>query len=112
MKGRPTQIKAQFAQTISGQFVQTVPPFPLKQAENRQKEFAQTVCANCFFILGGWFFGVGRLPLTKVIKSFSQGGPGTEPEPETGTIGTVFAGTERGTGNRNRRNPKPEPSSL
>ena len=27
-----------------------------------------------------------------------QGGPGTEPEPETGTVGTVFAGTERGTG--------------
>ena len=27
-----------------------------------------------------------------------QGGPGTEPESETGTVGTVFAGTERGTG--------------
>ena len=27
-----------------------------------------------------------------------QGGPGTEPEPETGTVGTVFPGTERGTG--------------
>ena len=43
MKGRPTQkdpptqIKAQFAQTISGHFVQIVPPFPfeiiIKQAE-------------------------------------------------------------------------------
>ena len=30
--------------------------------------------------------------------SEKQGGPGTEPEPETGTVGTVFAGTERGTG--------------
>ena len=28
-KNSPTQIKAQFAQTISGQFVQTVPPFSL-----------------------------------------------------------------------------------
>ena len=27
-----------------------------------------------------------------------QGGPRTEPEPETGTAGTVFAGTERRTG--------------
>ena len=27
-----------------------------------------------------------------------QGGSGTEPEPETGTAGTVFPGTERGTG--------------
>ena len=35
-------------------------------------------------------------------KIFLQGGPGTEPEPETGTAGTVFAGTERL--NRNRRN--------
>ena len=25
-------------------------------------------------------------------------GPGTEPEPETGTVGTVFPGTERGIG--------------
>ena len=36
------------------------------------------------------------------LNSLYQGGPGTEPEPETGTVGTVFAGTERG--NRNRRN--------
>ena len=29
---------------------------------------------------------------------FLQAGPGTEPEPETGTVGTVFPGTEPGTG--------------
>ena len=47
----PTQIKAQFEQTISGQFVQTVPLFPFK-IRNRQKEFVQTV-----LYLGGWFLG-------------------------------------------------------
>ena len=45
-----------------------------------------------------------------------QGGPGTEPEPETGTVGTVFAGTERGTGTAGtvfqEPKPEPEPSSL
>ena len=43
-------------------------------------------------------------------KTF-QGGPGTEPEPETGTVGTVFAGTERGTGTAGTvlQEPKPEP---
>ena len=42
-----------------------------------------------------------------------QGGPGTEPEPETRTVGTVFPGTERGTGTaRTVFEPKPEPSSL
>ena len=35
-----------------------------------------------------------------------QGGSGTEPEPETGTVGTVFPETESGTGrNRNRNRP-------
>ena len=34
-----------------------------------------------------------------------QGGPGTEPEPETGT---VFSGTERGTGTRRNRFPGTE----
>ena len=47
----------QFAQTISGQFVQTVPLFPLKLAENKQKSlrklFVQTV-----------FIWVGLLPLS------------------------------------------------
>ena len=44
----------------------------------------------------------------------SQRGPGTEPEPETGTVGTIFAGTERGTGTAGTvfQEPKPEPSSL
>ena len=43
-----------------------------------------------------------------------QDGTGTEPEPETGTVGTVFPGTERGTGtagpfsrNRNRNRNRP-----
>ena len=42
---------------------------------------------------------------------FKQGGPGTEPEPETGTVGTVFPGTERGTGTAGTvfQEPKPEP---
>ena len=40
-----------------------------------------------------------------------QGGPGTEPEPETGTVRTVFPGTERGTGTAGTvfQEPKPEP---
>ena len=40
-----------------------------------------------------------------------QGGPGTEPEPETGTVATVFPGTERGTGTAGTvfQEPKPEP---
>ena len=37
---------------------------------------------------------VWEAPLGKSL----QGGPGTEPEPETGTVGTVFPRTERGTG--------------
>ena len=45
-----------------------------------------------------------------------QGGPGTEPEPETGTVRTVFAGTESGTGTAGtvfqEPRPEPEPSSL
>ena len=52
---------------------------------------------------------------TNRLDYFSpQGGPGTKPEPETGTVGTVFAGTERGTGttgtvfqNRNRNRNRP-----
>ena len=40
-----------------------------------------------------------------------QGGSGTEPEPETGTVGTVFPETERGTGTAGTifQEPKPEP---
>ena len=40
-----------------------------------------------------------------------QDGPGTEPEPETGTVGTVFVGTEKGTGTAGTvfQEPQPEP---
>ena len=45
-----------------------------------------------------------------------EGGPGTEPEPETGTVETVFAGTERRTRTAGtvfqEPKPEPEPSSL
>ena len=43
---------------------------------------------------------------------FLQGGSGTEPEPETGTVGTVFPETESGTGTAGTvfQKPKPEPS--
>ena len=46
-----------------------------------------------------------------IMRKCFQGGPGTEPEPETGTVGTVFAGTERGTGTAGIvfQEPKPEP---
>ena len=39
-----------------------------------------------------------------------QGGSGTEPEPGTGTVGTVFRETESGTGTAGTvcREPKPE----
>ena len=41
-----------------------------------------------------------------------QGGSGTEPEPETGTVGTVSHETESGTGTAGTvsQKPKPEPS--
>ena len=41
-----------------------------------------------------------------------QGGSGTEPEPETGTVGTVFPETESGTGTAGTvfQEPEPEPS--
>ena len=40
-----------------------------------------------------------------------QGGSGTEPEPETGTVGTVFPETESRTGTAGTvfQEPKPEP---
>ena len=45
---------------------------------------------------------LGGLPVATFSESLSfksfQGGPGNEPEPETGTVGTVFPGTESGTG--------------
>ena len=65
----PTQIKTglrkQFAQTSSGQFVQTVPLFPFKKKQKTDKR----VCANslCKLLLFGWVvFWVGRLPLKKI----------------------------------------------
>ena len=70
MTGQPTpkkpstRIKAQFAQTIAEQFVQTLPPFRFfffGLSRNRQKEFAQTVCANSFY-LGGCFLGWVAFP--------------------------------------------------
>ena len=48
------------------------------------------------------FEGAGADPVlvTTFCLEIIQGGPGTEPEPETGTAGTVF------------QEPEPEPSSL
>ena len=52
----------------------------------------------------------------KGLPNLSHFGPGAEPEPETGTVGTVFAGTELGTGTAGtvfqEPKPEPEPSSL
>ena len=78
MKGRPTQkktptqIKTQFAQTISGQFVQTVPPLSFKTSRKEAEEFAQTVCANCLcklFLFGWVVLWVGRLPLLNLRRA-------------------------------------------
>ena len=59
-------MKTQFAQTISEQFVQTVPLFPVKQAEKRQKSlcklFAQTVFIWVDGFLGGLPFPQGKTP--------------------------------------------------
>ena len=69
----PTQIKTVCTNSLrkqfSGQFVQTVPIFPFKISRKQTKEFAQTVCAN-YFYLGGWFFWVGRLPLIYVLSFY------------------------------------------
>ena len=54
------------------------------------------------------------LPLIRSPNAIQllQGGSGTEPEPETGTVGTVFAETESGTGTAGTvfQEPKPEPA--
>ena len=49
--------------------------------------------------------------LEGVALAFLQGGPGTEPEPGTGNVGTVFPETESGTGTAGTvfQEPKPEP---
>ena len=72
-KGRPTQTNhPQLAQTLSGQFVQPVPPFPCKTSRKETEEFAQTVCAN-YFYLGGWFLGgLPSLELSWTQTFFSQ----------------------------------------
>ena len=56
------------------------------------------------------------LVLVFLLTIAARGGPGTKPEPETGTVGTVFPGTERGTRTAGtvlqEPKPQPEPSSL
>ena len=42
-------------------------------------------------------------------QNLLRGGSGTEPEPETGTVGTVFPETESGTAGTVFQEPKPEP---
>ena len=54
-KEHPLQIKAQFAQTISEQFVQTIPLFPLKCPENGRSVCANSLCK--LFIWVGVFLG-------------------------------------------------------
>ena len=46
-----------------------------------------------------------------MLEQKEQGGSGTEPERETGTVGTVFPETESGTGTARTvfQEPKPEP---
>ena len=63
----PTQIKEQFAQTISEHLLQIAPSFSSKQAEKQ----ARRVCANCLcklFCLGWVSFWVGCLPLILFCK--------------------------------------------
>ena len=97
-KKAPTQIKARFPQTISGQFVQTVPPFSLKTSRKEAEEFAQ--------IVSGWL--KNRTGNRNRRKRFSQNRkqnrnrqnrfPGTETR--TGAEKNPFcrgtAGTETG----------------
>ena len=56
-------------------------------------------------------FVVFFVPDTKLLMPIlRQGGSGTEPEPETGTVRTVFPETESGTGTAETvfQEPKPE----
>ena len=66
MKGRPTQktthsnknsLQKQCTQTISGQFLQIVPLFPLKYAENRQKSLRKLFVQTVFIWVGGFLGG-------------------------------------------------------
>ena len=76
-----------------------------------------------FPLLGSPFSGVIFCMCSKFLGFFNkislslslcQGGPGAEPEPETGTVGTVFPETESGAGTAGtvfqERKPEPEPS--
>ena len=65
------------------------------------------IFGDCF--LGGLRFLGNKA--RKISISFLQGGSGTEPEPETGTVGTIFPETESGTGTAGTvfQEPKPEP---
>ena len=74
MKGRPTPKnthpnKNTVCANNFGTVCANCTPFPLKISRSAQKEFAQTVCANCFS-LGGWvFFGWAASPcLTELRK--------------------------------------------
>ena len=60
---------------------------------------------------GPTFTARNVVKMTRSLHAFSQGGLGTEPELETGTVGTVFPETERGTGTVGTvfQEPKPEP---
>ena len=42
-------------------YCRLAPSFPSKISKNSLKEFAQTVCANCFY-LAGWLFGWVAFP--------------------------------------------------
>ena len=64
-KKPPTQIKTQFAQTISGQFVETVPPLPFKTSRKEPEEFVQTVCA---IWVGGFLGGSPSLDLSDIAR--------------------------------------------
>ena len=69
---------------------------------------------------GGGEGGQGGIPLEAKLlhiifrKDKIQGGSATEPEPETGTVGTVFPETESGTGTAGTvfQEPKPEPEPF
>ena len=63
----PTQVKAQFAQMISEQFVQIVRPFPLKISRKQP----ETICTNCLCKL--FFVSVGCLALNETESSAGSG---------------------------------------
>ena len=85
----------------------------------------QPKCSEHFFSKLGWFrapecklydVSLRRLKIIPEQVLFcrdvnKQGGSGTEPEPGTGTVGTVFPETESGTGTAGTvfQEPKPEP---